>query len=70
MRSNGAPKVASTTDAASRAPGPNPRKEGCGPDVEGLRAVAVAAVLLCHAGMPFAGGGYVRVDVSSSSRDS
>lgn len=26
MRSNGAPKVASTTDAASRAPGPNPRK--------------------------------------------
>ncbi len=33
------------------------------PDVEGLRAVAIAAVLLCHAGLPFAGGGYVGVDV-------
>ena len=33
------------------------------PDVEGLRAVAVVAVLLYHAGVPFAGGGYVGVDV-------
>ena len=33
------------------------------PDVEGLRAVAIAAVLLCHAGLPFAAGGYVGVDV-------
>jgi peptidoglycan/LPS O-acetylase OafA/YrhL len=33
------------------------------PDVEGLRANAIAAVLLCHAGLPFAGGGYVGVDV-------
>jgi peptidoglycan/LPS O-acetylase OafA/YrhL len=31
--------------------------------VEGLRAVAVVAVLLYHAGVPFAGGGYVGVDV-------
>ena len=31
--------------------------------MEGLRAVAVAAVLLYHAGVPFAGGGYVGVDV-------
>ena len=33
------------------------------PDVEGLRAVAVVAVLLYHAGVPFADGGYVGVDV-------
>jgi len=31
--------------------------------VEGLRAVAVACVLLYHAGIPLAGGGYVGVDV-------
>jgi peptidoglycan/LPS O-acetylase OafA/YrhL len=38
-------------------------KEGFRPDVEGLRAVAVVAVLLYHAGVPFAPGGYVGVDV-------
>ena len=38
-------------------------KAGFRADVEGLRAVAVAAVLLYHAGVPFAGGGYVGVDV-------
>lgn len=38
-------------------------KGGFRPDVEGLRAVAVVAVLLYHAGVPFAGGGYVGVDV-------
>ena len=32
-------------------------------DVEGLRAVAVLAVVLFHAGLPGAGGGYVGVDV-------
>ncbi len=32
-------------------------------DIEGLRAVAVGAVLLFHAGYSFAGGGYVGVDV-------
>src|SRR4028118_97960 len=36
---------------------------GFRPDVEGLRAVAVVAVLLYHAGVPFARGGYVGVDV-------
>ncbi len=40
-----------------------PLKEGFRPDVEGLRAVAVGAVLLYHAGVPFAPGGYVGVDV-------
>src|SRR3954471_21622511 len=33
------------------------------PDIEGLRAVAVLAVVLFHAGVPGAGGGYVGVDV-------
>jgi peptidoglycan/LPS O-acetylase OafA/YrhL len=37
--------------------------EGHRPDVEGLRAVAVIAVLLYHAGVPGLGGGYVGVDV-------
>lgn len=32
-------------------------------DIEGLRAVAVLAVLLFHAGVPWLGGGYVGVDV-------
>jgi peptidoglycan/LPS O-acetylase OafA/YrhL len=36
---------------------------GFRPDVEGLRAVAILAVLLCHAGVPFLAGGYVGVDV-------
>jgi peptidoglycan/LPS O-acetylase OafA/YrhL len=42
---------------------PKPPKGGFRPDVEGLRAVAVGAVLLYHAGVPFARGGYVGVDV-------
>jgi peptidoglycan/LPS O-acetylase OafA/YrhL len=33
------------------------------PDLEGLRAVAVGAVLLCHARLGFARGGFVGVDV-------
>ena len=33
------------------------------PDVEGLRAIAIGIVLLAHAGVSFAGGGYVGVDV-------
>jgi peptidoglycan/LPS O-acetylase OafA/YrhL len=33
------------------------------PDVEGLRAVAIAIVLVAHAGVGFATGGYVGVDV-------
>ena len=41
----------------------DPADAGFRPDVEGLRAVAIAAVLLCHAGLPFFAGGYVGVDV-------
>jgi peptidoglycan/LPS O-acetylase OafA/YrhL len=41
---------------------PDPKHE-FRPDIEGLRAVAIAAVLLCHAGLGFAAGGFVGVDV-------
>ena len=33
------------------------------PDIDGLRAMAVIAVILYHAGVPYAGGGYIGVDV-------
>jgi len=33
------------------------------PDIQGLRAIAVSLVVLCHAGVPFMAGGYVGVDV-------
>jgi peptidoglycan/LPS O-acetylase OafA/YrhL len=36
---------------------------GFRPDIEGLRAVAVMAVVLFHAGVPGVGGGFVGVDV-------
>ncbi|MFN8163757.1 MAG: acyltransferase family protein [Solirubrobacterales bacterium] len=36
---------------------------GFRPDIEGLRAVAIGAVLLCHAGISLFAGGYVGVDV-------
>jgi peptidoglycan/LPS O-acetylase OafA/YrhL len=38
-------------------------KSGFRPDIEGLRAVAVVAVVLFHADMPGMGGGFVGVDV-------
>ncbi len=38
-------------------------KEGFRPDIEGIRAVAVSAVVLFHAGVPGMGGGFVGVDV-------
>jgi peptidoglycan/LPS O-acetylase OafA/YrhL len=41
---------------------PDPQN-GFRPDIEGLRAVAIGAVLLCHAGLGFAAGGFVGVDV-------
>jgi peptidoglycan/LPS O-acetylase OafA/YrhL len=38
-------------------------KTGFRPDIEGLRAVAVVAVVLFHAGVPGVGGGFIGVDV-------
>lgn len=38
-------------------------KAGFRPDIEGLRAVAVLAVVLFHAAVPGVGGGYIGVDV-------
>jgi peptidoglycan/LPS O-acetylase OafA/YrhL len=40
-----------------------PRRPGFRPDIEGLRAVAVSAVVLFHAGVPGVAGGFVGVDV-------
>jgi peptidoglycan/LPS O-acetylase OafA/YrhL len=40
-----------------------PDHSGFRADIQGLRAVAVGAVLLYHAGVPFLPGGYVGVDV-------
>jgi len=36
---------------------------GFRPDIDGLRAVAVLAVVLFHAGVPGIGGGFVGVDI-------
>ena len=37
--------------------------EGFRKDIQGLRAIAVVAVLLYHAGVPAVAGGYVGVDI-------
>ena len=46
-----------------RGQGQRPARAGFRPDIEGLRAVAVAAVVLFHAEVPGVGGGFVGVDV-------
>ncbi|GFG73367.1 acyltransferase family protein [Mycobacterium botniense] len=43
--------------------GRRPPQPGFRPDIEGLRAVAILAVVLFHAKVPGAGGGYIGVDV-------
>jgi peptidoglycan/LPS O-acetylase OafA/YrhL len=51
------------TDHSSAKSNQTSRKSGFRPDIEGLRAVAVIAVLLYHAGLPLVQGGYIGVDV-------
>src|SRR5512139_1330633 len=56
-----------TRGAAAAATDPSPAvgetDRGFRPDIEGLRAVAVALVVLGHAGVPRLAGGYIGVDM-------
>jgi peptidoglycan/LPS O-acetylase OafA/YrhL len=72
IRFEGKPAQAGKGETAAAEAGPGvakpvlgdePRARGFRPDIEGLRAVAIVSVLLCHAGVPFLAGGYVGVDV-------
>ena len=61
-------KVVTLRQADSVSPVEEPQarrsaRTGFRPDIEGLRAVAVLAVVLFHADIPGVGGGYVGVDV-------
>jgi len=55
--------VSPTEGAKSQRKSQRLAQKGFRPDVEGLRAVAVVAVVLFHADMPGVGGGFVGVDV-------
>jgi peptidoglycan/LPS O-acetylase OafA/YrhL len=52
-----------TADALAVDPASGRRSFAFRPDVEGLRAVAIAAVVGYHVGLPFFSGGFVGVDV-------
>jgi peptidoglycan/LPS O-acetylase OafA/YrhL len=54
---------ADTVNSPQGVADPRPAKKGFRQDIEGLRAVAVLAVVLFHADAPGVGGGYVGVDV-------
>jgi len=54
---------ADSVSSVEAAQGRRSAQSGFRPDIEGLRAVAVVAVVLFHAEMPGVGGGFVGVDV-------
>ncbi|MFJ6795427.1 acyltransferase family protein [Streptomyces sp. NPDC091268] len=56
------PRYGSGSGSGSES-GPSPHRSAFRPDIEGLRAVAVLAVLAFHAEVPGAAGGFVGVDV-------
>lgn len=66
-RKRSAPPPPSATPPRPGGPGgesgPSPHRSTFRPDIEGLRAVAVLAVLAFHAQIPGAAGGFVGVDV-------
>ncbi len=57
-----APRPASRRETPASGRAAPPQKQ-FRPDIEGLRAVAVIAVVLFHAGLPGVGGGFIGVDV-------
>ena len=57
-----APRPASRRESSASGRTALPQKR-FRPDIEGLRAVAVIAVVLFHAGVPGVGGGFIGVDV-------
>ncbi|MGV0067089.1 acyltransferase family protein [Mycobacterium colombiense] len=63
MRSRSTPSTAPNTGTDSSDPGTSPEGKGFRPDIEGLRGVAVLAVVLFHCSAPGLGGGFVGVDV-------
>ncbi|MEU6315049.1 acyltransferase family protein [Streptomyces sp. NPDC047014] len=62
-RRTGGPATAPPGPGPGGESGPSPHRSAFRPDIEGLRAVAVLAVLAFHAGIPGAAGGFVGVDV-------
>ncbi|GAB3563834.1 acyltransferase family protein [Spelaeicoccus albus] len=65
QRQDSSRKVAerNQSTAAGEASGRKTAKSSFRPDIEGLRGVAVVAVILYHCGISLFGGGYVGVDV-------
>ncbi|MCB5163961.1 acyltransferase family protein [Streptomyces bambusae] len=58
-----APPVPAGPTSAAAESGPSPHRSAFRPDIEGLRAAAVLAVLAFHAELPGFTGGFVGVDV-------
>ncbi|MGW5397548.1 SGNH hydrolase domain-containing protein [Streptomyces sp. NPDC003952] len=61
--SSAPPRARSSATPSGGESGPSPHRSAFRPDIEGLRAVAVLAVLAFHAGIPGLAGGFVGVDV-------